>query len=71
SENERLVREALEGLTQSRTTFVIAHRLRTVREADRIVVLRDGRVVESGTHEALYAAGGHYRTLCDAEGELE
>ncbi len=68
SENERLVREALEGLTRSRTTLVIAHRLRTVREADRIVVLRDGRICESGNHESLYEAGGHYRMLCDAEG---
>ncbi|MCB1065721.1 MAG: ABC transporter ATP-binding protein [Verrucomicrobiae bacterium] len=69
SENERLVREALDGLTQSRTTLVIAHRLRTVREADRIVVLREGNIAEVGTHEALYTAGGHYRMLCDAEGE--
>ena len=48
---------------------MIAHRLRTVREADRIVVLREGNIAEVGTHEALYAAGGHYRMLCDAEGE--
>lgn len=67
SESERLVQEALEGLMRSRTTLVIAHRLRTVRQCDRIVVLRDGKVVESGTHESLHAAGGHYRTLCDAE----
>ncbi len=69
SESERLVREALEDLTRSRTTLVIAHRLRTVREADRIVVLRDGRIEESGTHDSLYAAGGYYRALCDADGE--
>ncbi len=68
SENERLVQEALDGLTRSRTTLVIAHRLRTVREADRIAVLRDGRVVEEGTHGVLYEAGGYYRALCDAEG---
>ena len=48
---------------------MIAHRLRTVREADRIVVLREGNIAEVGTHEALYTAGGHYRMLCDAEGE--
>jgi len=52
---------------RSRTTLVIAHRLRTVRQCDRIVVLRDGKVVESGTHESLHAAGGRYRALCDAE----
>lgn len=69
SENERLVQDALDGLTGNRTTLVIAHRLRTVREADRIVVLRDGKVVESGSHEALYAADGYYRALCDAEGD--
>ena len=67
SENERLVQEALEDLMRSRTTLVIAHRLRTVRNCDRIVVLREGRAVESGTHEELYAAGGRYRALCDAE----
>lgn len=69
SESERLVQEALEDLARSRTTLVIAHRLRTVREADRIVVLRGGRIEESGPHDSLYAADGYYRALCDADGE--
>lgn len=66
-ENELMVQEALEELMRGRTTLVIAHRLRTVRHCDRIVVMREGRVVESGAHEALHAADGHYRALCDAE----
>ena len=63
SESERLVQEALERLTRGRTTLVIAHRLATVRNADRIVVMADGGIVEQGTHEALLAAGGVYTRL--------
>jgi ATP-binding cassette subfamily B protein len=53
SESEKLVQEALEKLMQGRTTFVVAHRLATVRNADRIVVVENGRIVETGTHEEL------------------
>ncbi len=63
SESERLVQDALETLMQGRTTFVIAHRLSTVRRADRIVVLDDGRIVEEGTHQKLLASGGLYKRL--------
>ncbi|WP_245593367.1 ABC transporter ATP-binding protein [Azospirillum halopraeferens] len=64
SESERLVQAALDRLTQGRTTLVIAHRLATVRTADRIVVMEQGQVVEQGTHDALLAAGGAYARLC-------
>jgi ATP-binding cassette, subfamily B, bacterial MsbA len=67
SESERLVQDALEHLMQGRTTFVIAHRLSTVRRADRIIVLNDGRIEEQGTHEALLANGGLYKQLHDIQ----
>lgn len=60
SESEALVQEALERLMQDRTVFIIAHRLATVRRADRILVLERGQVVESGTHEDLLAKGERY-----------
>lgn len=61
---EQLIQEAIEKLLANRTTFVIAHRLSTVVRADRILVVRDGRIVESGKHESLLAAGGLYARLC-------
>src|SRR5688572_13235818 len=63
AESERLVQQALERLMQGRTTLVIAHRLATVRKADRIVVMDQGRIVEEGTHARLNAAGGLYARL--------
>ena len=63
AESERLVQDALERLMASRTTIVIAHRLATVRAAQRIVVMDGGRIVEEGTHQALTARGGLYARL--------
>lgn len=67
SESEALVQEALDKLMKGRTTFVIAHRLSTVRTADLIVVLEKGQVVQQGTHEALLAQGGLYRDLYELQ----
>jgi ABC-type multidrug transport system fused ATPase/permease subunit len=65
--SERLVQEAIDRLMQDRTVLVIAHRLSTVRHADRIIVLDEGRVVEQGTHEELFRAGRLYRRLYDLQ----
>ncbi|MBV8135928.1 MAG: ATP-binding cassette domain-containing protein [Deltaproteobacteria bacterium] len=67
SEAERSVQEALEVLMQNRTTLVIAHRLSTVRRADRIIVVEHGRIVEQGTHDELFARDGEYRKLYDLQ----
>jgi ATP-binding cassette subfamily B protein len=67
SESERLVNEALERLMQGRTSLVIAHRLSTVRHADRILVFNHGRIVESGTHDELIDHNGTYRFLVDTQ----
>ncbi|HSJ15165.1 MAG TPA: ABC transporter ATP-binding protein [Longimicrobiales bacterium] len=63
SESERLVQDAIERLLRGRTVFVIAHRLSTVRNADQILVVDDGRIVERGKHDELIATGGLYRKL--------
>jgi ABC-type multidrug transport system fused ATPase/permease subunit len=63
SESEALIQEGLRFLMRGRTTFVIAHRLSTVRCADQILVVEDGRIIERGTHQSLYAAGGRYYDL--------
>ena len=64
---EKLVQDALENLMQNRTVFAIAHRLSTVRNADLILVMDKGEIVERGSHEELYAANGRYRRLCDMQ----
>jgi ABC-type multidrug transport system fused ATPase/permease subunit len=63
SESEALIQEGLRYLMRGRTTFVIAHRLSTIRRADQILVVEAGRIIERGTHESLYAAGGRYFDL--------
>src|SRR5207302_1492913 len=60
TETERKIQEALENLIRGRTTIAIAHRLSTLRRANRLVVLEHGRIVEIGSHEALLRAGGAY-----------
>ncbi len=66
-ETERLIHKAMKGVMEGRTTFVIAHRLSTVREADIILVLKDGKIVERGTHQELIDQGGIYQDIYELQ----
>lgn len=65
--SEALIQDALSNLVKGRTTFTVAHRLSTIKDADRIVVLEDGRTVEMGTHKYLLELGGHYARMHDLQ----
>jgi ABC-type multidrug transport system fused ATPase/permease subunit len=71
SESEALIQEGLRYLMRGRTTFVIAHRLSTIRRAEQILVVEAGRIIERGTHQALYALGGRYYDLYTRQHGLE
>ena len=66
---ERIIQSAMDKLTHGRTSFVIAHRLSTIRNSDLILVLKDGDIIASGTHEELLAEGGFYADLYNSQFE--
>lgn len=66
-ETEHEIQQALRELMRGRTTFIIAHRISSVKDADQIIVLDGGRIVESGNHESLQALGGAYKRICDVQ----
>jgi ATP-binding cassette subfamily B protein len=70
-ETEADIRQALENLMESRTTFIIAHRIQSVMKADLIVVLDKGRIIQIGTHEELLAQGGVYQKIYDIQTQIE
>jgi subfamily B ATP-binding cassette protein MsbA len=67
TESEQMVQQALNNLMTNRTTFVIAHRLSTILHADKILVLENGRIVESGSHKELLENSGLYSRLCSLQ----
>ncbi len=71
TESETLIQEGFKNLRQGRTTFVIAHRLSTIRNADQILVMEQGKIIESGDHDTLYKMGGRYRELYDHQHRYE
>ncbi|NLN19526.1 MAG: ATP-binding cassette domain-containing protein, partial [Firmicutes bacterium] len=71
SEVESLIQEALEELMKNRTTIVIAHRLSTIKNADRIIAIKDGRIVEEGSHDELMAKKGLYAYLYELQFQLQ
>ena len=63
------IQKAMDNLMKGRTSFVIAHRLSTIRDADLILVMKDGDIIEQGTHEELLAQGGFYENLYNSQFE--
>jgi ATP-binding cassette subfamily B protein len=70
TETERMIQDALNNLVEGRTAFVIAHRLSTLKHANRIIVLEDGKIAEMGTHEQLMDGGGTYHKLVSMQSEM-
>ena len=70
TETEMLIQQALDRLVSNRTTFAIAHRLSTLRKADKIIVMEHGRIAELGSHDELLDGGGLYSRLCKLQAEL-
>lgn len=71
AENENLIQEAIRDLIEDKTVIVIAHRLKSIMDADKIIVLKEGEIVEEGTHQALMEKGGEYKFLWDLQFEAE
>ena len=67
SDTEQLIQKAIVELTQGRTSIIIAHRLATIQNADKILLLEDGQILESGTHQELIKKDGQYKTLFDLQ----
>ena len=67
NESERWIQQSLEELAKNRTTITIAHRLSTIRNADEILVMKDGSIIEQGNHEELMAKGGFYQNLYNSQ----
>ena len=65
--SEQLIQKATEKITQGRTSIVIAHRLATIKKADKIIVMDAGNIIESGTHKELLKKGGYYKSLYQAQ----
>ncbi len=71
SETEKRIKEALESLMKGRTTFIIAHRISTVLDADQILVFKDGTIVQQGTHHSLMKDNGFYKTVFTLQSQIE